>query len=229
MKLVLSEINGCVGRLTLNRPEKRNAVTHAMADDFLAELSRFESAGVELVELRGAGSVFCAGADLEEATADPQNPATERILSSMMTAPIFWVANVHAPALGAGVSIISVCPLALVASSAWMSLPEVDIGLLPTAVIAYIEPAIGSRLAIELGLTGRRVEPDEAVRTGLANEVVSSELLPSRMAEWVNLLSTRLSITRTAGEAWRARFQSDSFLSRKRELDQMLDLGALAR
>jgi len=227
--LVRSEIDSRVGRLTLNRPEKRNAITHAMADEFLAAVAEFQAAGVEIVELRGAGSIFCAGADLGEAISDPLNPATERILASMMTAPIFWVATVHGPALGAGVSLISVCPLVLMAAGTWVSLPEVDIGLMPTAVVAYLEPAIGSRLALEIGLTGRRVEAEEAMRVGLANEVIAPEHLQERAAEWLASLVQRSSITRTAGEAWRARFQTDHFVSRKAELDEMLDVEALIR
>jgi enoyl-CoA hydratase/carnithine racemase len=227
--LVRSEIEGRVGRLTLNRPEKRNAITHAMGDEFLAAVAEFLAAGVEIVELRGAGSIFCAGADLQEAISDPLNPAPERVLASMMTAPIFWVATVHGPALGAGVSVVSVCPLVLMSVGTWFSLPEVDIGLMPTAVIAYLEPAIGSRLALELGLTGRRVQAEEAVRVGLANEVIAPEHLKKRATEWLASLAQRSSITRTAGEAWRARFKTDHFVSRKAELDEMLDVEALIR
>lgn len=229
MTLVESSMEGAVGRLTLRRPEKRNAISHAVADQYLAAIDRFLQAGVSIVVLRAEGRVFCAGADLEEATRDPLNPATERILDAMMRQPLFWVAAVQGPALGAGVSLLSVCPLVVLSDTAWLSLPEVEIGLMPTAVMAYLEPLAGPRAALELGLTGRRISASEAVSLNLATETTPADRLEGRVLEWTDQLAGQQSITRTAGEAWRARYASAGFRLRKAELDAMLDVEALTR
>ena len=223
--LVGARTEGRVGYLRLDRPEKRNALNHALVADALAAVDRFVAEGVGVAVLEAAGAVFCAGADLGEATAEPpERAASERLLATLMTAPLFWVAAVSGPALGAGVAVVAVCPLALCADTAWFALPEIRLGLFPAGVMAYLEPALGSRRALELGLRERRWTATDALHQSLVNEVVPADRLADRVADWAAHLAAHPEVTANARAAWQSRFTNPAFVGRKAELDRLLEV-----
>lgn len=229
MSLVRCHVRNGAGYVVLDRAEKRNALNHALVDEFETATAAFARAGVAVAVLRANGPVFCAGADLAEARADPKNPATERLIWHILETPFLWVAVIEGPALGAGVGLAAITPVVLVSAEAWMSLPEVSIGLFPTGVMAYLEPVIGTRKSVELGITGGRITAAEAVNLGLANETIPAPLIEARLAEWVGRLTAMPRIAGSAALAWRSRFHGDAFRERKRALDDMLDVESLSR
>ena len=221
--LVQASSHGAIGTLRLHRPEKRNALNHALVDQASQGIDRFVSDGVAVAVLEAEGPIFSAGADVDEALGSPDVPASERFIAKLMSSPLFFVASVAAPALGAGVAVVAVCPLAICSEDAWFSLPEIRLGLFPSGVMAYLEPSIGSRRCLELGLAERRLAAPEAAQIGLVNEAVPGARLAERVAEWTEHLAEHPAVTDRARMAWQLRFAAPSFVARKAELDRLLE------
>jgi len=168
--------------LTLNRPEKRNALNAAMIGALHGELERADlDPEVRLVAIRGAGKDFCAGADLEEllasATKDPaENEADARRLGEIFVAmralPKPVVGIVHGRALAGGAGLATACDLLLMAGSAQIGYPEIQRGFVPAMVMTVLRRLVGERLAFDLVATGRVLSAEQAVQVGLASRVV---------------------------------------------------------
>src|SRR4051794_12889717 len=117
------EVDG-VGHLRLERPDKRNAINHAMVDEAIDSIGRFVDSGVSVAVLCASGPVFCAGSDLDEPWDTGETPAADRMVAALLERPILWIAAVAGPTLGAGVGLVAACPVAVAADSAWFALPE---------------------------------------------------------------------------------------------------------
>jgi enoyl-CoA hydratase/carnithine racemase len=174
--LVESNREGAVLHLTLNRPEKRNALNSALCRE-LADA--FESAAadpaVHAILLTAAGKAFCAGMDLAEITA-PANPTEidalhERLFTvgARLATPI--VAAVHGPALAGGTGLVANCHIVVAAPEATFGLTEIRLGLWPFLVFRACASAMTERRAIELALTGRNFSAAEAQSFGLIHEL----------------------------------------------------------
>ncbi|HZQ26230.1 MAG TPA: enoyl-CoA hydratase/isomerase family protein, partial [Acidimicrobiales bacterium] len=120
-----------------------------------------------------------------------------------------------------GVALAAACPLVLVSADAWFALPERDLGMFPSGVLAFLEPLIGPRRALEFGLTGARIDAVTAQRLGLANEVVPG-VMDHALRSWLDLLLADVLVTSSAAAAWRTRFSTDEFRARKAVLDALL-------
>jgi enoyl-CoA hydratase len=175
---MLEESDG-VGLLTLNRPQKRNALSRAFREEVVQRLDELaKSDGVRVVILTGAGPVFCAGFDrsefaeggMEETFAE----ATEyhrRVFT--FAKPL--IAAVNGPALGGGCDLAAMCDFRLAASTATFGQPQIRFG----AAAAYdlMRVVMGSGAAREMCSTGRTIDAEEALRIGLVNHVVPPEEL----------------------------------------------------
>lgn len=168
--------------LTLNRPDKRNALSVALRDavsDTLDELAG--DADTKVVILTGAGDTFSAGFDLEEFQVDDEEfqsrlwESSDRFHSTCLRFPLPLVAAVNGAALAGGFDLAVMCDLRVAARDAWFSHPELTF---TEVVYGPLHDLIGGGVARELVLTGRRVDADEAYRIGLVNSVVErSDLL----------------------------------------------------
>ena len=227
-ELVSATVANNVGFLRIDRPEKRNAINHELVDRFEEAVDRFIDGGVRVAVLSAEPPIFCAGADVDEALSDPGIAGTERLMLRLLTDEIFWIAKVEAPALGAGVAIVAGCPVALCTDSVMFSLPELRIGLFPSGVMAYLEPLIGTRRALTIGLTGSAVLADEAVRIGLATEAVNATELEERVAWWLAHLQEHPEIIDSARIAWQSTFAQEHIRSRKTEFDRLIEVGRAA-
>lgn len=167
--------------LTLDRPEAKNALSSALVDELTAALGRLAGdAAVRAVVLTGAGSVFCAGADIHDmrdaGSASPdRNEADARRFAGMLETlerqPQPTVAVVNGAAFGGAVGLVAACDIAVAAAGARFSLSEVRLGLVPAMISPYVLRAMGLREARRWCLTGEVMDAATARRTGLVHEV----------------------------------------------------------
>lgn len=190
---------GEVCTLTLNRPEKGNAMSKLMADEIkLAAQAVAEHEGARLLLLRGAGKAFCAGGDfamLERNAA--QQPETNRVAMekfyrsflALLELPVPTMAVVHGAAVGAGLCVAMACDLRVAAAEAKLGANFVRVGLHPGMGCSVLLPhLVGPAKAAELLLTGRLIRGAEAARLGLVNEAVPRAELEARVQELQNEL-----------------------------------------
>jgi enoyl-CoA hydratase/carnithine racemase len=181
-------------RLTLNRPEKRNALNGALCRELVAAIEEGDrDPGVGAILIRGAGKSFCAGMDLDEmltpAEADLGH-AHERLftIGRRVTTPI--IAAVQGAALAGGTGLAANAHIVVASEDATFGLTEIRIGLWPFVIFRAVVAAIGERRAVELGITGRIVDAREAASMGLAHHVTSVSELEGRANEIAAEIST---------------------------------------
>ena len=195
---LLVEHHHQVAKVTLNRPEVRNAFNAGL----IAELTQtFIALGgradVRCIVLTGQGSAFCAGADLNwmRSMADysrEENLRDAALLARMMQT-IYecskpTIAKIQGDAYAGGTGLVAVCDIAVAANTAHFCLSEVKLGLLPSTISPYVIRAMGPRAAHRYFLTAERFSAAEALRIGFVHEVVASDALDGKVAE----LSTAL-------------------------------------
>ena len=177
-----SELAGGVLTLTLDRPEKRNALSSGLVEALHAALERADlDAEVRVLVLRGAGKDFCAGADLDEllASADltlAENEATALRLGAlfgrMRALPKPVLTMVHGRALAGGAGLVTACDIAVAGAGAQLGYPEIQRGFVPAMVMTLLRRAAGEKAALDLVLTGRVLGAEEARAVGLVSRVV---------------------------------------------------------
>lgn len=189
--------DGAVRLLTVNRPERRNALDQATFAALDAALDALDAdASVRALVVTGAGDrAFVAGADLSElrglepAAAARHARDAQRVLRRLETLRMPVIAAINGAALGGGLELALACTLRLVASTARLGLPEVTLGLIPGfGGTQRLARAIGRERALELILTGRHVSADEAVALGIALRVVP----PAQLLDEARVLAERL-------------------------------------
>ena len=173
---VLAQTADRVLALTLDRAEKKNAITGAMYASLSNALNAArDDDGVRAVVLTGAGGVFTAGNDLGDFLMDPPTgpeSAVFQFLTAVSTFPKPLVAAVEGPAIGIGTTVLLHCDFAYAAPSARFKMPFVDLGLVPEAASSLLVPRLaGHARASELLLLGRTFSADEAREIGLVNAV----------------------------------------------------------
>ena len=195
------EVSDAVATLTLNRPEKRNALDDATIAGLASAFTAAESdSGVRVVLLRGAGSDFCAGADLsqleriaagatrEENFADAMKLGQLLIQMRRMTKPL--IAAVHGNVLAGGAGLATACDLIIAHENAVFGYPEVKIGFVPAMVMAMLIRSVGEKVAFQLTAFGDTISAAQAQRLGLVNEVVSGDV-QNAAAEFAHKLARR--------------------------------------
>jgi enoyl-CoA hydratase len=197
--LVRVERDGAVALVTLDRPEKRNAMSLALREeltDRLEELARDDS--VVCMALTGAGSAFCAGMDTSEFGGDRAHKERIVVLSvaafnALGTFPKPVVAAINGPAVAGGFALALLCDLRLASTEATMGFPEPPRGIPPSYAAA--RSALPAPVATELCLTGRLLDADEALRLGVVSEVHAPEdLLPRTRELAAHIASAPVSI-----------------------------------
>lgn len=179
---LLTALDGGVLTLTLNRPEKRNALDAALIEALHQALDRADLDGeVRVLVVRGAGKDFCAGADLEElldsalrTMEDNERSALRlgRLFVRMRELPKPVVAIVHGRALAGGAGLATACDLVLASRSAQFGYPEIQRGFVPAMVMTILRRLTGERRAFDLVATGRVVDATEALDLGLVSRVI---------------------------------------------------------
>lgn len=192
------DIQGSVARVTLNRPEVRNAFN----DDLIVQITQaFTSLGqnaqVRCIVLEASGVAFCAGADLNwmRRMADythAENLADAAQLAEMLrvihTCPKPVVARVQGDVYAGGMGLVAACDMVASVDTAQFCLSEVKLGLVPATISPYVIRAMGERAAHRYFLTAERFDATEALRLGFVHAVVSGEALDATVDEWVQAL-----------------------------------------
>ena len=197
---LLIQADGPVIRVTLNRPDVRNAFNEALIADLTAWAESITVAGpARVAVLSGAGKVFCAGADLTwmskmVAYSHEENIRDARAMAQMFAAldalPIPLIGRVHGAALGGGVGLAAVCDIVVAAEDAAFAFTEVKLGILPAVISPYALAKIGRSAARELFLTGARFSAERAREIGLVHAVADAADLDRVVAKYVNDLLT---------------------------------------
>ncbi len=182
---VTARVAGGVLHLTLNRPEKRNAIDRLMVEQLLERLDEADlNSKIKVVVLRGAGSDFCAGADLGELLASVDVSEDEHLQDALRLGQVFvrirqipkpFVAAVHGRALAGGCGLALACDLVVARSDATLGYPEIARGFVPAMVMALLRRSVGEKAAFDLAASGRLVGAAQAQEMGLVSRVVAPE------------------------------------------------------
>src|ERR1041385_6454277 len=208
---IIHQQTGAIARITLNRPDKRNALNESLITA-LKEALRQANAdeATRAIVINGAGKDFCAGADLQAlqkiATASiSENVADARLLSELFElirqvgVPV--VAAVHGRALAGGCGLASACDIVLASSSARFGYPEVKIGFVPAMVTAILKRNVSEKRAFELITRGAQISADEAREFGLVNQVFPDESFADDVnqyaGEFEKMSASAISLTKT--------------------------------
>jgi methylglutaconyl-CoA hydratase len=196
MSSILVERQGPILRLTLNRPDIRNAFDEEMiAAITTAAAGAAADETLRAVVLSGTGKAFCAGADLgwmskaiaytdRENLSDAEDFA--RMLERLDTLPVPVVGRVHGAALGGGVGLTAICDVVIAADDTVFALSEVKLGIIPAVISPYVIRKIGVSAARELFLTGSRFRAARAREIGLVHEVVPAAELDGAVERRLN-------------------------------------------
>ena len=203
--MLTQQLDAGILTLTLDRPDKRNALSSALIEELLKALERAElDGGVRVVVIKGAGKDFCAGADLEELLASADKDPAENEASALRLGALFQairrlpkpvVAVVQGRALAGGCGLAAACDLVLAADTAQFGYPEILRGFVPAMVMAMLVRQVGEKRALELTVTGRLLSAAEALSLGLVTQVINAPDLGPRTSDIVNQLS---GVSRTA-------------------------------
>jgi len=184
--------DGGVATITLNRPEKRNAVSFQLVDELLSALGEIERSSAQVVIITGAGKAFCAGMDLDELKSLLGKSQEENVRDSSRMARLFrtlyefptpTIAAVNGAAIAGGTGLATMCDFTLAVPEAKFGYTEVRIGFVPAIVSCFLVWQVGHKIARDLLLTGRLFDAAEAHAYGLVNEVVPTDRLLARARE----------------------------------------------
>jgi methylglutaconyl-CoA hydratase len=180
---------GPIAFVTLNRPDKRNAISYELIDDLLRALAEVEASSALILILTGAGKVFCSGMDLDNLRALTSRTEQENVADSQSMAKMFrtlyefpkvTIAAVNGPAIAGGCGLATLCDFTLASTEAKFGYTEVRIGFIPAIVSAFLLRQVGEKQARDLLLTGRIINAEDAYRLGLATEMVPPDRLMQR-------------------------------------------------
>jgi methylglutaconyl-CoA hydratase len=189
---LLLELNGDIAHLTLNRPDKRNAISTVMIAELQSALDAIERTHTRVVILTGAGKAFCAGMDLDMLAAIAKQTPSEnqedsrriaKLLRRIWSFPRPMIAAVNGAAYAGGCGIATLCDFTLASTESRFGYTEVKIGFIPAIVSVFLTRQVGQKRSRDLLLTGRIITPAEAKEFGLVTEVVPADRLTERAHE----------------------------------------------
>ena len=183
---ILTASSNSVRTITLNRPDKRNALSPELIEELAVALGEAETCECGVVILTGAGSAFCAGLDLEQLETMSARPPEEnrhdsenmaRVLRTLYDFPKPVIAAVNGPAIAGGMGLATIADFTLAIPEAKFGYTEVRVGFVPAIVASFLIRQVGEKRARDLLLTGRLIKAHEALQMGLVTQIVTAEEL----------------------------------------------------
>jgi methylglutaconyl-CoA hydratase len=195
------DVSEGIATLTLDRPEKRNALNRVLVDELRRAILRVkDDPDVRVVALRGAGKDFCSGADLEEleriaGMGEEESLEDARalgaVLSGLRRLPKPVVAVVHGRALAGGCGLATACDVVLAHAEAELGYPEVHLGFVPAMVMTILRRKIGESRAFDLVARGHRISAREALDIGLVTRVLTAQDFDADVSRYLSELAAR--------------------------------------
>ncbi len=208
---ILSAFDGHVATITLNRPDKKNAVTGAMWRRIAAIFAEISAnTAVRAVIVRGAGPDFCAGADIAEfkelrrdtVTAREYEAGNDEAFAAIRDCPVPVIAAIRGVCFGGGFGIAAATDLRIAAPDAVFSVPAARLGLAyPVRAMADIVDSVGSQTAKYLTFTGNRFNAGQALAAGFLLEIADAALLDRRVAELASTIAENAPLSVRASKA----------------------------
>jgi enoyl-CoA hydratase/carnithine racemase len=198
---ILVEATDGVARVTLNRPERRNAIGPSMVNELLWALDdATHDDSVRCVVITGAGKAFCAGGDFAQMTGGdapklPPRGGFDDLLLALWgtTKPV--IARVNGHALGGGLGLVAASTFAVASTEAKLATPEIGVGLFPFMILAVLERVMPRRRLVEMLLSGEKLDAQEASAVGLVNKAVPPEELDQAVAAYTTMITSRSAVT----------------------------------
>ena len=204
---ILVEDDGAIATLTMNRPERRNALSEAHMRELIDALRALGARpALRAVILAGNGSAFSAGHDLREMLgrelADYRRlfEVCVELMTTVQAIPQPVIARVHGIATAAGCQLVATCDLAIAADTATFATPGVNIGLFCTTPMVALSRAVGRKRAMEMLLTGAMIDAPTAAEWGLVNRVVPAERLAAETRALAETIASASSLTVALGK-----------------------------
>jgi methylglutaconyl-CoA hydratase len=181
-----------IAAITLNRPDKRNAISFELVDELMLALDEIENSAAQVLIVTGAGKAFCAGMDLDELKSLLGKTHAQNVADSARMAAMFrrlydfpkpTIAAANGAAIAGGTGLATMCDFTLAVREAKFGYTEVRIGFVPAIVSSVLVWQVGHKIARDLLLTGRLFDAAEAHRYGLVNEIVPHDRLLARAWE----------------------------------------------
>jgi methylglutaconyl-CoA hydratase len=181
-----------IATITLNRPDKRNAISFQLVKELMAALDAIEQSAAQVMILTGAGKAFCAGMDLDELKSLLGKTHDDNVKDSARMAEMFrriydfpkpTIAAVNGAAIAGGTGFATMCDFSLAVPEAKFGYTEVRIGFVPAIVSSILVWQVGHKIARDLLISGRIFDAAEAHRYGLVNEIVEPDRLMTRARE----------------------------------------------
>jgi enoyl-CoA hydratase/carnithine racemase len=192
-RAILASTDGGVLTLTLNRPEKRNAIGTEMVNELCWALSDAgDDANVRVVVLTGAGNTFCAGGDFSQMTGGggesplPHKGDYRDLLLALWHSEKPVVARVNGHAMGGGLGLVAASTFAVASTEAKLGTPEIDVGLFPFMIMAVLERVMPRRRLVEMMLFGERLPAEAALAAGLVNAVAAPAELDAEVKRFTD-------------------------------------------
>jgi methylglutaconyl-CoA hydratase len=193
-EIVLYQVDGAVARITLNRPDKRNALNDALIAGLKGTLAQAnDEAAVRVVVITGAGSDFCSGADLDSLQKISEASVAENISDARSLMELFTlirgvtvpvIAAVRGRALAGGCGLANACDIVLASATARFGYPEVKIGFVPAMVMAILRRNISEKRAFELLARGAEISAAEAKDFGMVNQIFDEDTFEAEVATY---------------------------------------------
>jgi methylglutaconyl-CoA hydratase len=198
---ILYVVDGSIARITLNRPDKRNALDNEIISEVRDAVSRSaRDEAVRVVLLTGAGKDFCSGADLAGLQKSAGAGVVENMANARNMAELFVemrrhprpiVAAVRGRALAGGCGLATACDLILASETAQFGYPEVNIGFIPAMVMAILRRSVSEKRALELIIRGEIVSSSSAAEIGMINRVFPDDSFDAQVEEYLGQLASK--------------------------------------
>lgn len=197
-KLLLVDVSDGVCTLTLNRPERRNAIGAPMVNELLYALEDAHAdAEVRSIVITGAGQAFCAGGDFsqmtggDDAAALPPKGDYKDLLLALLNTTKPIIARVNGHAMGGGLGLVAACTFAVASTDAKLGTPEINVGLFPYMIMAVLERVVSRRRLTEMFLSGERLSAEQAAEVGLINRAVAPGELDGAVSHFTSMVASK--------------------------------------